>query len=109
MATQGMKKTAAASTQAKTVLEAEATGADEIQVDLHGETLTLDPDVFDDYEIMSLVTKGVPFPMLEAAVPDSEQLARLLDHYPKNKAGRVSMVAGMELATEIMQAVRAGK
>ena len=104
-----MKKTAAASTQAKTVLEAEATGADEIQVDLHGEALTVDPDVFDDYEIMSLMTKGVPFPLLEAVVPDSEQLARLLEHYPKNKAGRVSMAAGLGLATDIMQAVQAGK
>lgn len=109
MAAEGTKKTTATKTDALKALEAEATGANLIAVKFKGETLKVDPEDLDDYELIDQLTKGLPMLALSVFVPDEEQRERLLDTCEKNRRGAPKLSAVTALVGEIMQAVGAGK
>lgn len=106
MASQGVK-TVSKSASVK-ALEAEAAGTD-ITVEFRGETLHVDPEALDDYELMEQLSTGMPFMLLHALVPDGDQLNALLDTCEKNAAGRPKLSSVAEMVGELMGVVGAGK
>lgn len=81
---------------------------EEIEVDVRGFTLTISPDVLDDYDIMSMLGSGFPDPFLRAVAPDTEVRTALLDTCRDEKTGKRRLSAVLELAGEIAQEVGAG-
>lgn len=109
MSGQGVKKTSAKDSAGLQALEAEATGAGLIEVEFRGETLRVDPDDLDDYELMSQLTKGLPDFALEVFVPDEEARGRLIDSCEKNRRGHPKLSSVVGMVSDIMQAVGAAK
>ena len=108
MATQGTKKTTAKKTEALAALEAEATGT-KLKVNFRGEKLEIDPEVLDDYTLMEQLSQGMPFAALKALVPDSKQRDALLDTCDKAASGNAKLSSALEMVSELMGCLGAGK
>lgn len=109
MAAQGAKKTVAKQTESLAALEAEALEETTVTIEFRGETLTVDREDLDDYELLNTLSRGVPMIALNALVPDADQQARLLDTCDKNRRGAPKLSSVMTMVTELMEAVGAGK
>lgn len=108
MATQGVKKTTATNTDTLKALEAEAKGT-KLKVEFRGEKLKVDPEVLDDYTLMEQLTRGLPFGLLNAMIPNDEKRSRILDSCEKSPSGNPKLSSAMELTSELVEALGAGK
>lgn len=112
MSAESMKKTTTSKTTKEAALkhlEAEATGSNTISVEFRGETLEIDREGLDDYEVVDFLSKGIPSLAFEVMVPDGEQRKRLMDTCEKSPRGSAKLSAVTEMVSELMAVIGAGK
>lgn len=86
--------------------KAEAQGTP-ISIRFRDVDLLIDPDDIDDYEAVTLLTRGVPDRFLEAVIHDDEKRAALIESC-RSDDGRLRVSAVLAMATELLSAVGAG-
>lgn len=79
-----------------------------VEVEVRGHVITVDPDLFDDYDAMSMFGSGLPDPLLRAMVPDNQTRKELLDTCIDEETGKRRLSKVMEMVGEIVEAVGAG-
>ncbi|WP_172121418.1 hypothetical protein [Actinomyces faecalis] len=103
-------KTTARKTDPKTpqdhMAKAEATN-DVLTASFRGVEVSVRADDLDDYEAVTMLTKGLPDPILEVLVPDDADRQRLIETC-RDEEGRIRLSAVVEMASDLMGALGAG-
>lgn len=86
--------------------KAEATN-DILTTSFRGVEVAVHAEDLDDYEAVTMLTKGLPDPILTILVPDDADRQRLIETC-RDENGRIRLSTVVEMASDLMGALGAG-